>query len=527
MITQHLLTWLIVVPVVAAAVVLALPNRFSVWFKSVALIASLIQVGLLTFIVMSFDPTQKEFQLIERASWINIDLGAWGFFHAEYLLALDGMSIVLVALSVLVLLIAVISSWTVATGRRGYFTLLLILNAAVMGSFCALDLLLFYLFFEFMLLPMYFLIGIWGGVRREYASIKFFLYTLFGSILILVVIIGLYLSSTVTGAENQHTLSVIDLVNKQSIAVGSILHPNTSWDLLGLHAREWAFVLLLIGFGIKLPMIPFHTWLPDAHVEASTPISVILAALLLKIGGYGLLRVAYPVFPDAAFSLSWLVSFMGMLTIIYGALNALASKDLKRLIAYSSVSHMGFVLLGAGSGTVEGFTGAVFQMGSHGLISALMFLLAGVLYDRTGDRTIANYSGLASRMPTYTAFVLVGFFAALGLPGLSGFVGEVLVFLGAFKAPFIPVWIPVLAVGGLVLAAGYCLWTIQRMFFGPFAIRIPNVELTDVQSREKFMLTALAALILVLGIVPQVIIQFINTFAVHLVDMMNQPGSIQ
>jgi NADH-quinone oxidoreductase subunit M len=527
MIVQHLLTWLIIVPVLAAAVILLLPGRYSISFKAVTLGASVIQLLLLAFIIVRYDPNVTGFQLMEQASWINIDLGTWGQFNAEYLLALDGLSIVLVALSVVILFIAVISSWTVASGRRGYFSLLLILNAAVIGTFCALDLLLFYLFFEFMLLPMYFLIGIWGGPRREYASIKFFLYTLLGSIFILIVIIGLYLSSAVPDSENVHTLSMIQLSGSDSIKAGSILHPDTAWDLFGLAAREWAFIFLLIGFGIKLPMIPLHTWLPDAHVEASTPVSVILAALLLKIGGYGLLRMAYPIFPDAAAGFSWLVSGMGMLTIIYGALNALASKDLKRLIAYSSVSHMGFVLLGVGSGTVEGITGAVFQMGSHGLISAMLFLIAGVLYDRTGDRMIANYSGLAVRMPMYTAFVLVAFFAALGLPGLSGFVGEVLVFLGAFKSDLIPVWIPVVSVGGLVLAAGYCLWTIQRMFFGVFALRVPNAELYDIHRREKLMLVTLALLILVCGIFPQIVIQFINSFAVHLADVINLRVSTQ
>lgn len=523
MITQQLLTALIVVPVAAAVVVLALPDRLSNAFRGIALGASLLQLVILISVLTAFVPGKAGFQLLESARWFSVDLGSWGKFESTYTLGVDGLSLCLVALSVFVLLVAVVASWNVSSSRRGYFSLLLILNAAVIGTFCALDLLLFYLFFEFMLLPMYFLIGIWGGPRREYASIKFFLYTLLGSIFILVVIIGLYLSSDIQanpGGGKLHTLSIINLVDINNLRSGAILHPDAAWELLGWSAREWAFIFLLIGFGIKLPMIPLHTWLPDAHVEASTPVSVILAALLLKIGGYGLLRMAYPVFPDAAITFSTLVCILGMITIVYGALNALASKDLKRLIAYSSVSHMGFVLLGVGSGSVEGISGSVFQMVSHGLISALLFLVAGVLYDRTGDRTITNYSGIATRMPVYTTFVLLGFFAALGLPGLSGFIGEVLVFLGAFKSDIIPVWIPAVSVLGLILAAGYCLWTIQRMFFGPFAVRLPAVELTDLTRREKLMLGSLAAFILLLGILPQTIIQFINGFAVHLADAL-------
>jgi NADH-quinone oxidoreductase subunit M len=243
--------------------------------------------------------------------------------------------------------------------------------------------------------------------------------------------------------------------------------------------------------------------------------------LLLKIGGYGLLRVAYPIFPDAAVAMSTAVAFIGMLSIVYGAMNALASKDFKRLIAYSSVSHMGFVLLGLASSTAEGITGAVFQMTSHGLISAMLFLIAGVVYDRTHDRTISNYSGLASKMPVYTSFVLVSFFATLGLPGLSGFIGEVMVFLGAFDSRLVPGWIAVVSAAGLIFAAGYCLWTIQRMFFGPFAVK-GDFTMNDVDVREKLMLLPLSILIIVLGIFPQVLIKYINPFSRQLADIIQQ-----
>lgn len=513
MMDDYLISLLITIPLVAALALLTIPSKWSGSYRTVALAASILQVFVLLRVVQVYQPASEGIQLLEAKPWITVTLGDWGMLQAEYLIGLDGLSLPLVALAVLVLGIAVVASWHVTQQPRGYFVLLLILNASVIGSFAALDMLLFYLFFEFMLLPMYFLIGIWGGPRREYASIKFFLYTLLGSILILIVIIGLYLSSRVqTDGTVIHTFSLLELWEPGSLEPGSILHPDNPWTLTGYSGRYWAFLLLLVGFAIKLPAVPLHTWLPDAHVEASTPISVILAALLLKIGAYGLLRMAYPLFPDAAVHFSALVAGIGALSIVYGALNALAAKDVKRLIAYSSVSHMGFVLLGLAAATTEAIQGALFQLTSHGLISALLFLIAGVLYDRTHDRHISNYSGLAAKMPFYTGIVLVAFLATMGLPGFSGFIGEVMVFMGAFRSQVVPVWITGVAITGLILSAAYCLWLIQRMFFGAFAQKAEG-SLYDMTWRERGMCLLLAVLIFVLGIFPQTLINYLASFA--------------
>jgi NADH-quinone oxidoreductase subunit M len=345
------------------------------------------------------------------------------------------------------------------------------------------------------------------------------LYTLLGSILILIVLIALYVSVRNPDFQNQivHTFNILHMTNPGNYLTGSILNPEQGWMIGSNSARWWAFLLLFIGFAIKLPAVPLHTWLPDAHVEAPTPVSVILAALLLKVGGYGLLRIAYPIFPDVATSLSWFVALVGVISIIYGALNALASKDLKRLIAYSSVSHMGFVLLGLASVTTEGVAGAVYQLFSHGIISAMLFLIAGVLYDRTGDRMIENYSGLSAKMPVYFTLVLVAFFASFGLPGFSGFIAEIMILLGAFGSNaengFIHESFAIVATFGLILGAAYYLWTLQRMFFGPFYVKHTPHRLIDLDKREYSMLVSLGILALLFGIFPQILLDYINPFA--------------
>ncbi len=527
--SQYLLTSLIFTPVAAALLSLFIPNDSKKTFRVLTLAVSAIQLILLTFIIYKTkDGSFSSFLLTEKVSWFSIDLGSWGILQAEYFIGMDGLSFSMVTLTVLVMLIAGISSWTIDKNVKGYFILLWILNGAIVGTFVALDFLLFYLFFEFMLLPMYFLIGIWGGPKREYASIKFLLYTLFGSILILIVLIALYISVRNPEIQDRivHTFNMLHMTDPSNYISGSILNPEQGW-MIGSHtARWWAFLLVFVGFAIKLPVVPLHTWLPDAHVEAPTPISVILAALLLKVGAYGLLRIAYPIFPDVATTLSWFVALVGVISIIYGALNALASKDLKRLIAYSSVSHMGFVLLGFASVTTEGVSGAVYQMFSHGIISAMLFLIAGVLYDRTHDRMINNYSGLSSKMPVYFTIVLIGFFASLGLPGFSGFIAEIMILLGAFRSfsanGLIHESFAIIATFGLILGAAYYLWTLQRMFFGPFHIKseIKPEQLVDLDRREYSMFLPLIVLVLLFGIFPQLLLDYINPFAQHFTEVV-------
>ncbi|MEO5909978.1 MAG: NADH-quinone oxidoreductase subunit M [Pelobium sp.] len=518
-----ILSILIFLPLLLGAVILLLPKSMSSYFKYLTVAVSLVQLIISTWLYFNFKTGEafagvdqlSQYQWVEKLDWIRMDLGAFGTLQIDYLLGVDGFSIGLVWLSALVMLIASLSSWEIKTNLKGYFALFLLLDTAIIGVFCSLDLFLFYIFYELMLLPLYFLIGMWGGVRREYAAIKFFLYTLFGSIFMLLVIAGLYLSVT-DPATGNHTFNMVTAMNPANYTAGSIFSTLADVQILGISARWLGFIIVFVAFAIKVPVFPFHTWLPDAHVEAPTPISIILAGILLKVGAYGIIRIAYGIFPDVASSLSWWVGLLGMISIIYGAMNALAQTDLKRLIAYSSVSHMGFVLLGLASLTAEGINGAMMQLISHGFLSVMLFFIVGVIYTRVHDRDIYNFRGLANQMPIFTGFVMIAFFASLGLPGFSAFIAEIFSLIGAFSSQsangLLPRWMAMISAIGILLGAGYFLWTLQRMFFGTLRLKKEEwkLKLVDLNFREILTLTPLALLALVLGIMPSLAFDVMN-----------------
>ena len=470
---SHVLTYMTFIPLLGMAVILCLPREQHALIKWTAAIATTPPLLMAIWLFVNFDRTQAGFQLMERHTWI-----AFGSFKAEYLVGVDGISVTMVLLTALLCFICIFASWGIDKAVKGYFALFLLLDTGMMGVFVALDFLLFFVFWEVMLLPMYFLIGIWGGPRREYAAIKFFLYTLVGSALMLLAILALYFYN------DPHTLDMTQLIANNA-------HYSRQFQLV-------VWVALFVGFAIKIPAFPFHTWLPDAHVEAPTAISVILAGVLLKMGTYGLLRVNYAILPLATADLAYyFLGALGTFNIVYGALCAMAQKDLKKLVAYSSISHMGYVMLGMASFTLQGINGAVLQMFNHGTVTAMLFLLVGVIYDRAHHRDIEGFGGLASTMPVYTGITALAFFAAMGLPGLSAFISEVLVLIGAWQAT---PGLTVIAATAVVLTAGYLLWTMQRMYFGK--VNEKYAGLPEINGRELFTLMPLGAIVVVLGVYP-------------------------
>jgi NADH-quinone oxidoreductase subunit M len=548
-------------PALGALVALLLPRDSEAMIKgftlAVTAVVFLLTVAMALGVGESGFRMQPEMQNLFSEPWIPS-------FDIDYALGMDGISFPLVLLTTLTCLLAMGASWNIDKHVKAYCVLYLILETGILGVFLALDFFLFYVFWEVMLLPMYFLIGVWGGPRREYAAIKFFLFTLLGSVLMLIAILMLYFNSDLTTLTPQqladsgvlmsyaervgdfhdgdhvataHKTLIAEIETRQRSAhtfnILALQQMGQHTDLFsgeilwGKSLQWWAFLLLFIGFIVKVPSVPLHTWLPDAHVEAPTPISMILAGLLLKLGGYGILRICYPICPQAGFDLAWFVCTIGVVSMVYGALAALAQKDFKRMVAYSSVSHMGYVVLGIGVWTATanfqydtdywkmGMNGAMFQMIAHGISSAGMFFMVGVIYDRVHHRNLDEFGGLFGRMPTYSGMAIVIFFAALGLPGLCGFIGEIFVTLSVWNYSRA---LAVISAAVVILTAGYILWAVQRVYLGA-EYRGPHGEaLTRITPREIAVAAPLVVLSIILGVYPRIVLDRMSPSVDMLVD---------
>jgi NADH-quinone oxidoreductase subunit M len=479
-----LLTLVTLLPLAGALVIAVLPRERLDWIRWAALGTSLLAWAVSLYLLTGFDPAQSGFQFGEEASWVPA-------FGIQYKLGVDGISLALVVLTTTLTWISILASFGPIKERvKEYMISFLLLEVGMVGVFLALDMFLFYIFWELVLIPMYLIIGIWGGANRIYATIKFVLYTLVGSLLMLVAILGMaYTYQATTGTW----VGAFDYLALISFGFDPTL-------------QFFAFAAFFLAFAIKVPMFPFHTWLPDAHVEAPTAGSVILAGVLLKLGGYGLLRFNVPLFPQAALDWAPLIIILSLIAIVYGAIVALVQPDLKKLVAYSSVSHMGFVTLGIFIFTEQGVHGAVMQMIAHGIITGALFLLVGVIYERTHDRTIARMGGLAGVVPVYAA--IFGFFvlASLALPGLAGFVGEFLVIVGAFD--YFPV-VAAIAALAMMLGAAYLLWMYQRVIFGDLTdfLRGLGHHLTDMNRVEVVTLVPLVTLTVAFGLFPGLLLE--------------------
>ena len=502
-----LLSWILWMPIIGALGILLIPGKNTGAMKAWALINTIITFLLTIVLYLKFDNLQAGMQ-----SAFNVKIPWIPQFHINYALGVDGISLPMILLTGLLFMLCILSSWTqIKKSIKAYFALLLLLQSTVFGVFLSMDFFLFYVYWEVMLIPMFFLIGVWGGENREYAAVKFFLYTFFGSVLMLVGIVALYFVS----GQNADSFSILALSGGKFTTQTLHLFGAT------LSFSKLFFVFMFIGFAIKVPVFPFHTWLPHAHVQAPTAISVILAGVLLKMGTYGFLRIAFPIFPDSAKYFGQAIAWLGLINIIYGALCAMAQTDVKKLIAYSSVSHMGFVMLGLASMTVQGMNGAVLQMFNHGTSTAMMFFMIGIVYERSHHRWIVRpdgsrgFGGLYTQLPVYTIIFIIGMFASMGLPGLSGFISEALIFLGIYE---FNKTITVLALFGLLIGAAYLLWMFKRMFFGEVNPEVKDY--TDMTKLEIGYMIPLCIAVIVFGIFPSPILNMMKASVGQLVSLL-------
>ncbi len=483
-----LLSAAIWLPIVGGFVVLAVGDRAgSRPARWLALFFSLLALVVTIPLFTGFDTHTAAMQFVERVSWIPS-------LHIQYYLGIDGISLWFILLTSFLTLLVVISSWrNVQVRQAQYLAAFLVMDGLMIGVFCALDAILFYVFWEAMLIPMFLIIGIWGGPRRVYATIKFFLYTFLGSVLMLVAFLYLYF----------HSGDSFDLLTFMKTPLSAA-------------AQIWIFLAFLIAFAVKIPMWPVHTWLPDAHVEAPTGGSVILAAVMLKMGAYGFLRLSLPITPDASHQLAWLMIALSLIAIVYIALIAIVQQDMKKLIAYSSIAHMGFVTLGFFVFTQTAMEGAIMQMLSHGFVSAAMFLCVGVLYDRMHTRDIHAYGGVANVMPIFASLMMLFAMGNVGLPGTSGFVGEFMVVLGTYGPH---PWAAIIAATGLITGAAYTLWLFKRVIFGGVT-RAEVAALSDLDGREVLVLGSLGVLVLLMGLWPAPFLEVVHSSVQHLLNQV-------
>jgi len=489
----HLLSWMIAIPFLGIAALAFVHNQE--WIRRVALASTLINLGLALLLWSGFDFTKQGMQFVESMQWMPT-------FNIQYAVGVDGISILLVFLTALLCPLCVLCSWTAVTTRvRAFMMLILLVEGAMIVVFTALDLFLFFMLWEITMIPMYFMIILWGGPDRIAAGIKFVLYSLTGSLLLLLAILGLYL-------EGGQTFDIVELANQ-----------TYSSDV-----QFWIFLAFFLAFAIKMPMLPFHTWLPDAHSEAPTAGSVLLAGVLLKMGGYGFLRFCLPMLPEASVTFAPFILWLSVAAILYGGYMALAQSDLKKLIAYSSISHMGFVTLGIFVFNRQGIQGAILQMFNHGITTGALFMAIGQLYDRTHSRLISDYGGLHNTMPRFVALFCLFSVASFGLPGTCNFIGEFLVLIGASDKSFVMV---LLAMGGIVLAAAYMLWMLQRVTLGEPATKAASL-LQDLSSREMTTVIPLAVLVFWIGLYPGPLMEMMDASVTSLVQQMEiiQPAHI-
>ena len=493
-----ILSLILALPLAGSLVVALLPRDSARTIKVVGLASSILALALSVWVFIELDGTNGGMQFVEKYSWIpSLDV--------SYHLGIDGISLLLVVLTTFLTPIALLASWESITQRlKGFVSLMLLLEVGTLGVFMALDLFLFYVFWEFMLIPMYFIIGIWGGAERIYAAVKFFLFTMAGSLLMLVAIIWL-------GAYAARTAGsfTTDLLKLYTIAPS-----------IPMGVQSWMFLAFTLSFAIKVPIFPLHTWLPDAHVQAPTAGSVILAGVLLKMGTYGLVRFSLPLFPGATYEFLPYIATLAVIGIIYGALVSMVQPDLKKLVAYSSVSHLGFVVLGIFALTEEGMQGAVIQMVNHGLSTGALFLLVGMIYDRRHTRMIRDFGGLARIMPVFASFFMIVALSSAGLPGLNGFVGEFLILLGSFGSDALASpWFAILGATGVIFAAVYLLWSYQRVFFG--TVENPeNQKLKDLTTREWAVLVPVVLFVVWIGFYPSTFLSKSEAASRHLLEQV-------